>query len=302
MVDAGVRLDGIVWDADEVLWDWVMSVASMVRDVPTLFRTRSILSHTEFLRLKPGIWELLWGMHHASLERELDPYMRIWTAGYTWRLWRIAQHLPGFTALLGPPADVDLGPSSFDTHPRIMCRSHTTGALVQMISPGCRGWLDELPPRIRHLLLTHVQRSSGHAGLKIPELAELIGKPGFGASRVLVDDAHDNVARFVAAGRSAVRLNQPAPRLFRGRVPNAVWRRPQRHLDAVAGDIASPLADALTELAGAGYPGRRIDIYPADAEVRSTLSFQLDVPGDIINAEWVAPTRALKRALDPAKI
>jgi len=303
LVAAGVHLDALVWDADEVLWDWVMSVASVVRYLPRVMRTRSLLSHSEFLRLKPGVFELLWGMHHASLERDLDPYMRIWTAGYTWRLWRIAKDLPGFTQLIGPPASVAAGPSSFAGHPRIMTRADTVAAIIQLVAPESRPWLDALPQRTRRVLLTSIQQPRGHAGLKIPELAQLLGKSAFDTARVLIDDARKNVSRFAATGRPAVRPNHPAPNILRGRLPNTVWRQPERRLNAVLGDIATPLADTLHDLAMEGFSNSRaIEVHALGTQPHPTLAFTLDVPGAIIDAEWVAPMKALKAALTPGKI
>lgn len=295
LVDNGVRLDTIAWDADEVLWDWVMSATHTARGIPRFARTRD-LSHREFMRLKPGIWELLWGMHHASLEAGHDPYIRIWTAGYQWRLWRIAKDLPGLTDLLGPPASVALGPESLAAHPRVMCRGDTLGALMEMLKPERRSWLDELAPRVRHVLVTRVQKKRGQAGLKIPELAELWGREGFGAVRILVDDAASNGRAFAATGRTAIRPVHPAPRIF-GRVPNTVWRDPHRRLASQRGDIVGPLADSLAQVVAEGFPARQIPIHPIGNENHTTLSFTMDIPGHIIEAQWVAPMNALRAAL-----
>lgn len=85
----GVVLREVVWDADEVLWDWVMDLSGMARAIPRLIKRD--LSHREFFRVKPGVFELIWGMHHESKERGEDPFMRVWTDGYPWRMWRINQ-------------------------------------------------------------------------------------------------------------------------------------------------------------------------------------------------------------------
>ena len=67
----------------------MLSYLNRARAIPRLIKRD--LSHREFFRVKPGVFELIWGMHHESKERGEDPFMRVWTDGYPWRMWRINQ-------------------------------------------------------------------------------------------------------------------------------------------------------------------------------------------------------------------
>ena len=81
LIASGVRLERILWDADEVLWDWLMSGVELLKILPRA-TMRGDLTHSEWVVPRPGMLELLWGMRHESLARDLDPHMRIWTSGY----------------------------------------------------------------------------------------------------------------------------------------------------------------------------------------------------------------------------
>lgn len=293
----GLDLGQIVWDADEVLWDWVMNVGRMVRSVSQLVRRD--FSHREFFRVKPGVLELIWGMHHAAKETGADPWLRVWTDGYPWRMWQISQRIPGLTALLGSvdgaAADTH---EAFCAHPRIFSRTDFSAAAAQAIA-----WhrldprLDRLPERVRRFVAERIEAQHIRATWKLPELAEWVGKTGFQRSQVLVDDKRHNVRAFAASGRRAVHLTNPTPHVLFGKVPNSVWSRPEARLERLASRSAEPLAAALAEAATA-EPGTIVEVTCTEpAPPHPPIEFVIDVPDARIRAEWIDPVRRLRAQL-----
>lgn len=285
----GLRLDAVVWDADEVLWDWVLSARDVLRALP---RVRQRWTHTEWVRTKAGVLELIWGMHHASLDAGLDPHIRLWTDGYPWRLWQISKQIPGFDALLGPVVDAPPATHAcFFDHPRVFSRTDfvtAVNALVAAEAPIS----GEAGAALALALRTEVRST-----WKIPELAAYVGKHDFAGARVLVDDARKNVVQFAASGRHAIHLGSPTPRVFFGKLRNSVWADPFGVLAAMQSAVAVALAEAL----------RTILDTPAGSivEVVSTqpvtdwqaVSFTIDVPDERLREEWIDPIRRLRQAL-----
>lgn len=294
LVAGGLRLDALIWDADEVLWDWVMALSHIGRGLPRAVRMRSLLMHEEFIRIKPGIWELLWGLHHESLARGLDPYMRMWTAGYSWRLWRIAQEFKAFEGLVGPPAAAMAGPQSFVEHPYILTRTDTVHALQSVLDGKGEDRLDDLSRRV---ITSACDKGRHLAGLKLPALARAIGRDKFAPARVLIDDADRNSRWFAEAGGTALRLRHPAPHIFGGRVRNMVWRRPLTRLARTPGESANALADALWAAHQDGYPQGVRDVLPRGEQRYDNLEFEILVPPDVLEEQWVGPMRSLKGSL-----
>lgn len=297
----GLVLDRIVWDADEVLWDWVMDAGRILRDVPSLLR-RS-LGHREWMMAKPGVFELIWGMRHASIEAGEPAHMRVWTNGYPWRLWRIAREISGFAALLGSPADDGPeGAADFRRHPRIFSRLDFIEVARRLVSPSIRRReLASFSASSRRVIDEQFQRNPYDSSLKIPELAALVGKEEFVEAEILVDDQPSNVRRFAETGRRGVRVVSDAPRVLFGNVPNTVWRAPVEALRELSNDLGGALADALQEVAGesksdivSARPSARPDSY-------TPLEFTIDVPDERLRSQWIAPMRALKRGGDLAR-
>jgi hypothetical protein len=297
--EAGLGMDELVWDCDEVLWDWLMDVSRMARGIPGWVRGRDI-THREFFLVKPGIFELIWGMHHASLERGRDPYLRLWTNGYHWRLWRLAREIPGFAELLGPPADAGPdGAPSFLEHPRIFGRPDFVAVARELLDPHRRrDRLAELDdPRAHAAIEEQFARDPFDSSFKFPELAILRGKDGFERARYLVDDHLENVRRFVAPERLGVHVVSRAPRVLFGRIPNTVWRGAERLLPDLANALAPALAGALAELAGRRDEAPEhtsVDVTEA-AEDYVPLQFSVEIPDERIREQWIEPMRALKR-------
>lgn len=291
----GLGLERIVWDADEVLWDWVMDAGRILRDVPALFR-RSV-GHREWMMVKPGVFELIWGMRHASLEAGESAYIRVWTNGYPWRLWRIAREIPGFAALLGSPADDGPGGAgAFRRHPRIFSRLDFVEVARRLVSPSTRRReLASVSEAARRVIGEQFRRDPYDSSLKIPELAALVGKEGFAEAEILVDDQPANVRRFAQTGRRGVRVVSDVPRVLFGSVPNTVWRAPVEALRELSNDLGDSLADALQGVAG----DSETEIVAARPSARSPsyipLEFAIDVPDERLRSEWIAPMRALKR-------
>ncbi|MFW5967592.1 MAG: hypothetical protein ACOCV2_08750 [Persicimonas sp.] len=295
VAERGVRLASIVWDADEVLWDWVMDARHMVRD---LARTLDFfdLSHREYYLVKPGVFELIWGMHHESLERGYDPYMRVWTNGYPWRLWRIASEIPGFCRLLGPPAHIETDDhGGFTSHPRMFYRTDYVRVVRQLIEEeGGTDAIEGCESHVRALIDAQLSRDPFDSSFKLPEFAQLVGKAGFEEARILIDDTSQNVRRFVASGRHGIHVACDTPRLVFGTVPNTVWGEPRRVLEGLANSVATEIASALDEVWGREHPTRATVASKASVDDYRALRFEIDVPDNKLRAEWLDPIRRLK--------
>ncbi|TVQ99015.1 MAG: hypothetical protein EA398_12735 [Deltaproteobacteria bacterium] len=291
-----VRLTTLVWDADEVLWDWLMVGSELARGLGRLVRTRD-LGHREYLRIRPGILELILGMQDASRTLGLDPWMRLWTDGYPWRLWRIADELPILAHLLGPgPPGWPDTPESFALHPRIFTRTDYAAAVVPMADPALRAErLALLPAPVARVIGNSLRTRPEDSSLKIPELARWAGKDGFEEALVLIDDNLRNTSRFVRAGRRAVHVRTEAPRLL-GRVPNTVWRDPRTALARLSAGHALAIADALRRH-GDRDPGHHLSVaHPEPVTLYPHTDLELDVPDARIRAQWVDPRARVRAA------
>jgi hypothetical protein len=290
---AGVRMSEVIWDADDVLWDWLVDMRAVVRGSRRMVLHRD-LGHREHFRIQPGIFELLWGMRHASLQQGLDPHMRVWTNGYPWRLWRIAQQVPGWDALLGPPADsAHQTHESYVWHPRVFCRADFARATRELLRPGARvDLMQSLPPAVRAVLLRQLRFTPYDSTLKLPELAGIAGKDGFAGAAVLVDDQERNVVRFAASGRRGVHACLPRPR---APFSNAVWTSPMRALEQRSTRISESVARALARVMQA--PAGCIERAACTEPLRDYpfIDFFVDIPDAIVRAEWIEPVRSLRR-------
>ena len=206
LVAGGIDLSHLVWDADEVLWDWVLSGVRLMSSLPLAILGR--LGHREYIAVRPGMIELLWGMHHEALERGRDPHVRIWTSGYPWRLWKILRQIEGFDELLGPPASLLSGDARLlSEHPRIFTRPDYVSIVRDLLHPEVRAErLATLSEPARSAIAAQLSSRPDDSGYKIPELAIWHGKSAFAEARFLIDDARNNVEWFKAAGRSAVHV------------------------------------------------------------------------------------------------
>jgi hypothetical protein len=290
LVVDGIRLAHIMWDCDELLWDWVMSGSELLRGFRHAARGR--FGHTETVRLKPGVFELVWGMHHESLRLGLDPHMRIMTNGYPWRLYELSQHIPGFVELIGAPAQDDRY-SGWRGHSRVFTRwDYATIAESALFHARHGTSLFERASN-REILERHFQKRPFSSSFKLPELAQAVGKTGFDDIRILVDDHFTNIKRFAASGRVGVHAVVPGTPQ-KGRIPNTTFGPKNAYLDGMSGDIVGALAQALLEASKA--PDGAI-LRPKSQPMSSAeaLQFEIVVPWDRIGPEWVEPLRRIKR-------
>ena len=298
VADHGVRLDEVIWDADEVLWDWVMDASRMLEDfIPSLIRRD--MSHREYYLVRPGIFERIWGMRHESLERGLDPHMRVWTNGYPWRIWRVAREIPGFAELLGPPARVDVDVhDSFIEHPRVFYRGDFAHAAERLLGElgNLENFLHDVSREVVELIERQLADAPFDSSFKLPELAQIRDKPGFERADILVDDRKQNINRFIESGRSGIRVISPTPRILFGKVPNVVWSEPREVLERLIGDYTLGIAEALAALSSERVMGA-VEVEasgPVDDFAR--IQFTVDVPDARVRDEWIEPVRQLKRA------
>lgn len=287
----------LVWDADEVLWDWVMDFGRMVRAVPRALVTLDTLGHREYFRAKTGVWELIYGMHAAALERDWDPHLRIWTNGYPWRLWRISLDLPIMATVLGTPATGASSPADFAAHPRVFYRGDFVDQALRLRDPTARAAaLAHMSPAAARVLTRQLDERPRDSTLKLPELAALAGKDSFGASRLLIDDEARNIHRFVASGRRGIQVLMPRYAMVWGRLPNTVWRDPWGRLEALSVDIAPRLAHALARAADPDGPERQQVVSAERVRGYHPVGFTFRVPGQRVRQEWMAPRKRLHRA------
>lgn len=295
VLDHGVRPAQLVWDADEVLWDWVMDFERMLRGAPRQLLHLDTLGHREFFRSKPGVWELIFGMYTAALERGWDPYLRIWTNGYSWRLWRISLDLPILATLLGAPTTGAYTPTDFAVHPRVFYRSDYVDLALRLRDPDLRAAaLADMGPAAAQVLTRQLDERPRDSTLKLPDLAVLGGKDGFGASRVLIDDEARNIHRFVASGRRGIQVLVPRYAMVWGRLPNTVWRDPWGQLAAHSVAVASRLAQAIARAVSPDGPERQQIVSGEPVRGYQHVDFTFRIPGRLVLDEWVMPRRRLR--------
>ncbi len=288
-----MRVAELVWDADEVLWDWAMSGARLFGKAP--LAVFGNLGHREWIAIRPGLLELLWGMRHASEDLGLDPDLRIWTSGYPWRLWEIFRHIPGLTELLGDGAFGGDFAGHPETHPRVFTRPDYVEVVKSLIlhPHELAARLSAMSGAARDTITRQLASKPHDSGFKIPELAIIAGREAFRSARILIDDAGRNVHWFHASGRSAIRVRSVTPRIF-GAIPNSTWN-PLRFLREVASPAAFEIADALERL----YRDKTVRIEEAHvqpaAEVEPSEPVVIDVPSRALWTQWIHPMRELEK-------
>ncbi len=296
LVAGGIDLSHLVWDADEVLWDWVLSGVRLMSSLPLAMLGR--LGHREYIAVRPGMIELLWGMHHEALERGRDPHVRIWTSGYPWRLWEILRQVPGFDVLLGPPhAFAHRDSSVLAQHPRVFTRPDYIAIVRELLDPQVReARLSTLAEPARSAIARQLAQRPDDSGYKIPELAIMHGKAAFSDARFLIDDARNNVEWFKAAGRSAVHVRSRTPRIAFGKIPHSAWS-PARFLERSGHGVARAIADALMKL-GTQSIATIDEAHLSDApDAHPNHVFAIDVPNAVLWREWIQPMRDLRKAM-----
>jgi len=296
LVVSGIDLSHLVWDADEVLWDWVLSGVRLMGSLP--FAIFGRLGHREYIAMRPGILELLWGMHHAALALGKDPYVRIWTSGYPWRLWKILRQIEGFDELLGPPSTLYSNDAHLlSAHPRVFTRPDYVSIVRDLLEPEVREKrLAILPEPARSAIAAQLASRPDDSGYKIPELATLFGKEAFASARFLIDDAKNNVEWFKAAGRSAVHVRSRTPHIAFGKIPNSVWS-PSRFLARSGHGAARAIADALATLATLTDATIAEAAFGDAPDEPPNRIFQIDVPNAVLWREWINPMRDLRKAM-----
>lgn len=293
LVARGLELSELVWDADEVLWDWVMSGARLLATIP--LAAFGWLGHREWVAMRPGMIELLFGMHHAALELGKDPHVRIWTSGYPWRVWRILREVPGFDRLLGPP-DALAEPERMASHPRVFTRPDYIRAMHDLIDPKARAErLAAMSEGARKTIESHLG-SDPDSGFKIPELARFVGKDAFERARYLIDDLRPNVEWFQATGRHAIHVKSIRPRIAFGKIPHSAWS-PARFLARSGHGVAAQIADALDALLGHETPAIHEAAVGAPAEGPPNRIVSILIPNSVLWREWIRPMRTLRKAM-----
>lgn len=290
----GVRLDTLVWDADEVLWDWVMPGGELALSVGKAVVGN--FGHTEWIAPRPGMRELLWGMRHASLELGLDPDVRIWTSGYAWRIWEIFHKAGGFRELLGD-GPTESHPSS---HPRLLTRlDYVEGLEALFAKPQWESVLEARSEQARLAICQTFKRKPKDSGFKLPELAWFLGAKAFAKSAVLIDDSHSNIQAFHASERSAIHVRSVRPKAF-GFIPFTAWR-PEALLRSLTSPVALAVAHALIRVQAHTQPHvEEAWMRPVTPAERTSESpeipevFRIQIPNAILWEQWISPLKRVK--------
>jgi len=273
-----------------------MDFGRSTRTLPVRAVTRSI-GHREWWMLTPGAFALMWGMRHGALRSgapDADAIHRVWTDGYPWRLWLIAQSAPMFATLMGlDPAASD---DAWRDAPNVFTRLDYVAALDGLRDPGARiAWLDGLPEPERRVIAAQFLIDPFDSSCKLPVFSEVVGKLAYEKAALLVDDKGANVKRFARTGRRAVRIVSRAPRVVFERVPNSVWRDPEGVLRAMATPVMRRVAAALADvMQDAPCSTRQVDAEPDVVLGGQAVVFWIDIPDAKLRGEWVEPVRAIK--------
>ena len=329
VADAGIGPADILWDADEVLWDWAVPFGRLLSVSPKVVFGQ--YGHREWIALRPGMIGLLSGLHDGALEAGRDPWMRIWTAGYPWRIARITREIPALAELLGPGPGGPDEAHALATHPRLVARADLVRVMLRLLDPDEESaLLAELPTPARELVARQIRERPGHGGFKLPEIAVVAGKPEIATTRILVDDTRANLDWFTASApeRAGIWVRSPTPRVLFGKVPNSLWFRPDRWLARLVHALVPAMGLALGEAARALLPapaaagasggedrrvsrvlearplatdGAALDRLGFPQGARSPAVFALDVPNSVFWDEWFGPMKAVKRAFKARK-
>ncbi len=283
-------LEHIMFDADEVLWDWAMTTSDIFRGIPRLLRSWD-LSHREYIRVKPGIIEFLCGFRDERRHKNADHFLRIWTNAYPWRVRAICERLPDLAELLGGNTDEDIW-----EHPRLFTRPHYAHLVTQAFrNGGVDALLGSLAPQPRDVVRRHLEETPTDTTLKLPDLALPAGKIGFGEVRILIDDRRRNVDRFAASAADRVGLwvdNPIHPSVHR-RLPNVTRGPATPYLEHQSQSFVQALADVLMDL-----PEQGLRTLPATETPRGdrATQFMIEIPNDVLRAQWTEPPKNLKRS------
>lgn len=274
----------VAWDADEVLWDWVIDARTIAAE-PRSLLSRS-LAHTQHLRFRPGMLSLLHGFVEAAAQRGHDARLRIWTNGWGSRVLDIAAAVPAFGQLLGAPAT-----RPWPRVETLFTRRDFERAIALSTHPGAPG---------RGIVQRQLARDWTDSTFKNPWVAAEGGAQAMAAVDLLVDDTRANAERFARGGHRAVWLER-APRTDAlAWTAHLTWGAPLAVLRAMGRRSATlGLADALARAAHApagSVLSARLAPCPSDADA---VELALTFPHDEVSGEWREPARrlAVQRAL-----
>jgi len=105
--------------------------------------------------------------------------------------------------LVGPPADATKY-AGWRSHPRILTRWDYAKVAEMALHSAHLGHDVFADCSNAELLRQHFRRRPFNSSFKLPELAGLVGKDGFGNTRILIDDHSSNIKRFHRSGRTAI--------------------------------------------------------------------------------------------------
>lgn len=251
LAQAGLKPSQLAFDLDETMWEW---------SAPVFRQPTILLEHREYIFLREPILALLDGIATDTK----TPFC-IWTAGYGYRLDRVAEKNPTFKRVFGVTEE------GSESLAHIVTRRNLASALERQPS-----------------LIPH--SGPGLAAEKIPGAPTAAGKPIVDAARVLIDDKEHNCQRFIDAGggRSAIWLKQTVRRR-ENTLPG--WQimppKPKRWADGIA--------DALEEILG-GKTG----IFPVNPvpSQHSIEPIRISLPHSVFMRDWIQPSRTIKQCAE----
>ena len=249
IAEAGTHPGNIVVDLDETMWAWALSITE---------QRRLGLAHWErvYVRL-PLVWLLQGMVRHAG-----GHPVRVWTAGYGYRVDRVCEQVPDLAEVLGLARG-----SKAEDAAHVVTRLDWVRAVERRpeLCPYRGRWVSQ----------------------KVPGGPTEAGKPSVDAARILLDDKETNCRRFVGAGRrrSAIWL----------RSTRRVWGETIRlgALEPPPGRTwVEDVASALTAIGGG-----EIGLFVAEPRPTTGPPEGVDIrlPHRRAWRDWIAPGRRLRR-------
>jgi hypothetical protein len=254
LVEQGLNSVDLVTDLDETVWDWASAVARQ----PLL-----AFAHTEWIHVRRYLTALLVGIVQASDNTPI----RVWTAGYGYRIDKVCTKIPALGRALG--AGKGMSPSEEAEH------MFTRLAFVRGLSTA--------PELLR-----------GQQGLrvssKLPGMPTAAQRSAVDNTKVLLDDRLTNCQHFVAgrSDRMAIHLADAQRKWTRSISRFKPWVPDER---TWAPSIAALLQNYLAGDRGV-HTARPVECKRAHRTVKVTL------PHPVAYREWIRPGHQVRRELE----
>ena len=253
LAEQGLTSRDVVTDLDETVWDWSTSILGQ-----PLFA----FAHVEWIHVRRHMTALLEGIVEGS---ENIP-VRVWTAGYGYRVDRVCDQIPELARALC------LGTPHQPAEAALHCCTRVSFLNGLIEDPQILG-----------------DGRTARVSSKIPGIPAASGRPQVEAARILLDDRRDNCELFVAGhpDRMAIHL-VGAQRKWTSSVRKL---RPWIPIDRT---WAPSVALAFSEFLG-GARGV-VEAHP-EACIEAYHTVRIRLPHTVAYREWIGPGRRIRHLL-----